>query len=137
MSFREKTAWISILSMGAIYALYFRSTIRSGSLARGVHFGGLLETVIALVIVQVALTIAVAIMSPKEAGAAPDERDKLISLRSTRFSYALLSGCVACACFFAAFTPPIVFNTNVLLFILVMAEILRSASVIVQYRRGA
>ena len=32
---------------------------------------------------------------------------------------------------------PIVFNTNALLFILVATEILRAASQIVQYRRGA
>lgn len=44
---------------------------------------------------------------------------------------------VALACFFGAFTPPIVFNTNALLFILVTAEIMRSACQVIQYRRGA
>jgi hypothetical protein len=60
----------------------------------------------------------------------------LIELRATRVAYALLSGGIACACFFAAFTPPI-FNTNALLFVLVMAELVRSACQIVQYRREA
>lgn len=137
MSFREKTAWISILSMAAIYAIYFWFVIHSGNAAGGVHFAGLLNTVIALVIVQVALTTAVAIFAPREAKAPMDERERLIELRATRVAYAALAGSIACACFFAAFTPPILFNTNALLFILVMAEIIRSGCQIFQYRRAA
>jgi hypothetical protein len=75
MSFREKSAWVSTLSMSCIYAFYFWSVIHSESLTSGVHFGGMLVTVIALVVVQVVLTIAVAIFAPKEADAPPDERD--------------------------------------------------------------
>lgn len=130
MCFREKTAWISLLSMSGIYGIYFWSVIQHRS-------GGLLGTVIALVIVQTALTIAVAIFDPKEAKAPRDEREKLIDLRATRFAYAALATSIALACFFGAFNPPIIFNTNALLFVLVVAEILRSGCQIVQYRRGA
>ena len=136
MSFREKTAWISMLSMGGIYFFYFWSVIRHHEHG-AVHVGGLLETVIALVVVQTVLTIAVAIFSPKEANAPMDEREKLIELRATRFAYAGLATGIAMACFFGAFHPPIVFNTNSLLFILVTAEIMRSGCQIIQYRRGA
>src|SRR5215467_12223604 len=124
MSFREKTAWISVISMAGIYGLYFWSVAHDGPHHGGFHLGGLLETVVALVIVQVVLTIAVAIFSPKEAKAPCDERDKLIELRAMRFAYSGLATGVAFACFFGAFTPPIVFNTNALLFILVTAEIM-------------
>ena len=137
MSFREKSAWISILSMSGIYAFYFWSVVHTGSLTSGAHFGGMLVTVVALVLVQIVLTVAVAVFTPREAKAPPDERDRLIELRATRVAYAVLAGSIACACFFGAFTPPIIFNTNALLFILVMAELMRSASQIVQYRRGA
>ncbi len=75
MSFREKSAWISLLSLSAIYGYYFLSLVRSGSHAGGYGFGGLLGTIIALVIVQTALTIAVAIYKPKDAKAPRDERD--------------------------------------------------------------
>jgi uncharacterized membrane protein (UPF0182 family) len=136
MSFREKTAWISLLSISVIYASYFWSVIHSKSHG-GFNFGGLLGTIIALVIVQTVLTIAVAIFAPKEAKAPRDEREKLIDLKATRFAYAGLATSVACACFFAAFNPPILFNTNALLAILVMAEIMRSGCQIVQYRRAA
>lgn len=137
MSFREKTAWISILSMSGIYAAYFWSVLHSGPQAGSFHFGGLLETVIALAVVQTALTIAVAIFNPKDAKAPRDERDRLIDLRATRFAYGLLAGSLACACFFGGFNPPVIFNVNALLSILVIAEILRSGCQIVQYRRGA
>ena len=137
MSFREKSAWISMLSMSGIYGVYFWSVIHAGPKPGGVHFGGLLETIIALVVLQIVLTVAVAVFTPREAKAPRDERDKLIELRAMRIAYAGLATSVALACFFGAFDPPIVFNTNSLLFILVTAEIMRSACQIVQYRRGA
>jgi hypothetical protein len=137
MSFREKGAWISMLSMSGIYGFYFWSVVHAGPKAGGVHFGSLLETIIALVVLQIVLTIAVAIFTPREAKAPRDERDKLIELRAMRVAYAGLATSVALACFFGAFDPPIVFNTNSLLFILVTAEIMRSACQIIQYRRGA
>jgi hypothetical protein len=137
MSFREKSAWISLLSMLLIYGSYFWSAVHSGPHFGKVHFSSLLGTIILLVIVQVALSIAVAIISPRDAKAPRDERDRLIDLRATRFAYAALATSVAFACFFGAFNPPIIFNTNARLFLLVLAEVLRSGCQIVQYRRGA
>jgi hypothetical protein len=137
MSFREKSAWISVLSISGIYGFYFWSVIHAGPKAGGFHFGGLLLTVVALVVLEVVLHIAAAIFNPKEAQAPRDERDKLIELRSMRVAYAGLATSVAMACFFGAFTPPIIFNTSSLLFILVTAEILRYACQVIQYRRGA
>jgi hypothetical protein len=119
--------------MSGIYAVYFWSVAQRGLGSTG----GLLGTVVALVVVQVALTIVVAIFAPGEAKAPRDERDQMIDLRATRFAYAILAGSVACACFFGGFNPPIIFNTNTLLFVLVIAEVLRSGCQIVQYRRGA
>jgi hypothetical protein len=136
MSFREKSAWISVLSMSLIYGFYFWSVIHDGPKSGGFHLGGLLATVIALVLLQIVLTIAAAIFSPKEAQTPRDERDKLIELRAMRVAYAGLATGIALACFFGAFDPPLVFNTNALLFILVTAEILRSTCQIIQYRRG-
>ncbi len=136
MSFREKSAWVSLLSVFGIYAFYFWSVWRTPH-PSSFRFGGLLATIIALAIVQTVLTIAVAVSAPKEAKAPRDEREKLIDLKATRFAYGALAGSVACACFFGGFNPPIIFNTNALLFILVVAEVLRSGCQIVQYRRGA
>ncbi len=136
MSFREKCAWISLVSLLGIYGRYFWSVIRSGAWPDGARLARIVETVVALVVVQVAVTIAVALFSPKEADAPLDERERLIELRATRFAYGLLSGSVACACLFGGFSLPILFNTNALLLALVAAEMLRSGGQIIQYRRG-
>lgn len=136
MSFREKTAWISILSMAGIYGYYFWSLVHAGPQGRA-QFGGLLGTIIALVVVQVVLTIVVAVFNPKDAQTPRDEREKLIELKSTRVAYAGLATAIALAIFFATFDPPILFNANSLLFILVTVEILRSACQIIQHRRAA
>jgi uncharacterized membrane protein len=137
MSYREKTAWIMMLSMLGIYAWYFWSIIHHGTGDGRLHLGGLLVTIVALVVVQVVLLIVFAILAPRDANAPRDERDKLIELRAMRVAYAGLATSVALACFFGAFNPPIVFGTNALLFILVTAEILRYACQIIQYRRSA
>lgn len=137
MSFREKSAWISLVSMAGIYAVYFSSVFHSGARTGGSHYVGLLETVIALAVVQTTLMIAVSISAPKEAKAPRDERERLIDLKATRFAYFVLAGSVACACFFRGFPRPIIFDANAFLFILVVAEILRSGCQIVQYRRVA
>lgn len=135
MSFREKIAWISLISVSGIYAVYFWSVFHSRGV--GLPFFGLLETVIALAVVQTVLMTAAAISAPKEAKAPRDERERLIDLRATRFAYAVLAWSVAGACFFGGFNPPVIFDTNTLLFILVAAEVLRSGCQIIQYRRGA
>lgn len=138
MAFREKAAWISLLSVAGVYGVYFFFVIRAGHAgAPGGHFFGLLETVIALVVIQVGLLIAVSIVSPRDAREPRDERERLIDMRATRQAYHGLATGIALACFFGAFTPPIIFNTNALLFVLVTAELLRSTSQIIQYRRQA
>ena len=136
MPFREKTAWIAVISMTAIYAFYFWSVWQHRPETR-FPYVGLLATVVALVVVQVVLTIVVAIFSPQDAKAPRDEREKLIELRAARVAYSGLATGVACACFFGALNPPIVFNVNALLFILVTTEIMRCSCLIIQYRRSA
>lgn len=137
MPFREKSAWISLLSMTGIYGIYFWSVIHAGPQAGGFRFGGLLGTIIAVVVVQAVLTIAAAIHTPNDAKAPRDEREKQIELKATRVAYAGLATGIALACFFGALNPPIVFNLNSLLLVLVTAEALRSGCQITQYRRGA
>jgi hypothetical protein len=123
--------------MSAIYGFYFWSVFHTGPHPGAFRIGGLLETIVALVAVQVVLYIAVAVVAPKEAKAPRDEREKLIDLKATRTAYSGLATSVALACLFGAFDPPIIFNTNALLFVLVTAELLRSSCQIIQYRRSA
>jgi hypothetical protein len=137
MSFREKTAWISLLALSGIYGLYFVGLLRGAPPAAGFRFGSLLETIVALVVVELVATTVVAALDPTDAPAPRDERERSIDLRATRIAYAGLLGGVLLACFLAAVDPSLAFGTNALLFILVTAEILRLACQIAQYRRDA
>jgi hypothetical protein len=138
MSFREKTAWISVVSIAGIYGFYFWSVIRAGHPGGRVQLGGLLlGTIVALVVLQVVLTLVAWMFTPREERGPMDERERLIELRAMRSAYSGLATAVAMACFFGAMNPPIVFNTNALLFVLVTAELVRQGCKIIQYRREA
>lgn len=139
MSFREKSAWISLLAYLAIYGFYFANV--AGALLRGeadgAHFLGLLsKSVVLFVVVTVGLTIAVAIWAPKEAQAPEDEREKLIKLRANSASgYVLAAGVVLAigALYFDATSFLVI---NLLFFALVVSEVFRIAAQIVLTRRG-
>jgi hypothetical protein len=140
MPFREKSAWISMLSMLAIYGFYFGTLMQTtaarqpGNLASGIT---LVQTIVMLVVAQVALHIAVAIRKPAEAQLPRDEREKLIDLKATRIAFYGLASGVVVACLFGSLNPPVFFSTNSLLLILVTSEIVRSGAQIIYYRLGA
>ena len=138
MSFREKSAWISILTMGVIYSGYFWSLNMSAGSREGLHsVGALIRTIILLGIAQIVLHVVVAIQRPAEAAAPLDERERTIGLAATRIAYYGLASGVVVACLFGALNPPLLFSTNSLLFILVAAEMLRAGSQIVLFRLNA
>ena len=136
MSFREKLAWISLVSITGFAGYYFWSIGHAGP-TKGQTLATLFSAIVALIVVQTVLSIAVAIHKPKEAQAPRDERDKLIDLKSARIAYSGLVSAIAVACFLEAVVPSITYNTNGLLFILVTVELLRLLSQIIQYRRSA
>ncbi|MDP1632617.1 MAG: hypothetical protein Q8L66_14470 [Caulobacter sp.] len=135
MSFREKTAWISLFTVVLVMGPYFYGLIvdpPQGAAA----VGGLIKAIIAVIVLQVALHIAVAVWSPKAAQAATDERERLIALKADRVGYYVL----ASGAFLAAATIHLGFGraeiANGVLAALVAAEILRSGAQIVGFRRG-
>jgi hypothetical protein len=137
MSFREKSAWIAVLSYLAVYGFYFRRIAQaalSGE-ADTFHYGSLLvATVIVLVIVQIALLVALAIAGPRDAKAPRDERDRLVELKAVRIAFIVLSCSVLTVCWFAAFNPPGFYTVNALFFALVLSEIVRNTGQITYYR---
>ena len=94
MSFREKSAWISffcLLIFGGLYGWHVVQVeffhARDNPM---VYVGG---TFAALVALEIALHVAIAIQSPKEARTPKDERERLIDLRASRVAfYVLLIG---------------------------------------------
>jgi hypothetical protein len=98
MSFREKSAWISFVCLLLFGALYAWHAV-SGATFRALGIGPMVfvfGTLVALVALEIALHIAIAIQSPNEARTPRDEREQLIDLRASRVAfYTLLTGTFA------------------------------------------
>jgi len=139
MSFREKSAWISLLAYLTIYGFYFANVALA--LARGEadggHFLGLLsKSVVLFVLVTVVLTIVLAIGAPKDAQTPEDEREKLIKLKANSAAgYVLATGVVVAigALYFDAKSFLVI---NLLFFVLVMFEVFKIAAQLVLTHRG-
>lgn len=88
MSYREKSAWIfliSILLVSAFFFLHLPWTLTpSGSPG---HVRGLFHCIIALLIIEALAHLVVAIRSPEEARAPKDERERLIDYKAVRLAH--------------------------------------------------
>ena len=97
MPFREKIAWISVVSTIVIWGGFFGFMATT----QGQYHGGVyaLEFVGALIlqaILVAAAAIVTAILSPKEASASRDERDRTISRRAYAVAYPVLLTLILC-----------------------------------------
>jgi hypothetical protein len=91
MSFREKSAWITLVTVVVCFGLYF------GALAGGwierfsmASFHYAIICIVALSVLQIVLHIVAAILNPKDARAPRDEREKMFESRSHALGYYLL-----------------------------------------------
>lgn len=142
MPFREKTAWVSLITTVGVWGAYFW-TIGHGLLERrsldglpastvGLFVGG----TVLIVIVQIILAITVAVASGKQADTPMDERERLIDLKAARAGFYVLNGAVFCtSALWMAKASPLVMANGILLS-MVIAEVVNSGGKIIGYRRG-
>ena len=134
MAFREKTAWVTLLSYLGVYGYYFWTVFRAGP---DHPFGARLIGVIALlVLIIVVCNIALAIWKPEEARLAEDERERLIGLKATAVAFHVASAGAITAAGAVAVGLPSFYVANGLLAMVVLAEIVRQGLVVVRYRLG-
>jgi multisubunit Na+/H+ antiporter MnhB subunit len=100
MSFREKSAWISIVAIGLVYGFYGLQLLHHAPTRLG--FAAMLVGSIMLTI-MVSIVGHVAVARRREK---PDERDRLIDARSTRFGYHAMAVGVWGLIFLALTGPP-------------------------------
>jgi sterol desaturase/sphingolipid hydroxylase (fatty acid hydroxylase superfamily) len=154
MAFREKTAWISIFVTVLIWGSYFGGQFPGLLSAQpNLHgmLGDFLYSVFLAVLLQIVLMVVIAIMSPKDAEAPADERERLIEFRSTTIAYHVLTvtlvvavlGAPALSLYHAhkaGITPNLgaaaIPMANGVLLALVLAEIAKYVAQLVQFRRG-
>jgi len=142
MSFREKSAWITLMTVLACFGAYFVELF--GGFAGGNHhFGGLqsihllLVSVLALAVLQIALTAIAALTTPKDGRGPADERERMIQLRSQSLGYHVLM-VLAVGLFAPAFFGHRgVEMANFALLAVVISALTVSVAQIVMFRRGA
>jgi hypothetical protein len=89
MSFREKSAWISALSVLLCFGVYFgvAFTHRLSGIENGFL---LLKCVAAFVVLQIGLNLAAMWTTPRDGRTPRDERERMIQARSHTIGYYVL-----------------------------------------------
>jgi hypothetical protein len=141
MSFREKSAWITLIALVFVSALWATHVPWSGAFTLApdpspVSLHALALATISFVVIVVVAHVIVAIRAPREASARADERERLIGLRATRlgaYVYATLS---LSSIFLIHFGANAIGVAYFVLASFVIAEIVSYAARIVYHRRG-
>src|SRR3954468_11073050 len=137
MSFREKSAWIALVSALVCFGIYFGAIVTHAISGRGdsaVHL--LAICVAAFVALQCGLTFLAARTTPDGAGP-PDERERLIQARSHTLGYYLLMVLVVALGVPYHIGHPAPDLLNFALLDVVITGVVVSVAQIVMFRRGA
>ncbi len=134
MGYQEKQAWILLGTETVFYGMYFWA-LHHGHL----EFGTALYLILAMVVVQIALRIVLALTTRPDR---KDERDVRIENRAYRVGYLALSVSVIAIIAAVAhrLSGPVLhtfFMVNTLLFAMAVAEISKLIAQVTLYRRYA
>ena len=139
MAFREKTAWLELVTMLVAYGVYV------GIVGPAAGFGEerMLDIVWSFGPVAAAHAIAVivgaifiAVTARKEAEARADERDRAIARRGATIGYYMLIAGMIVVGGIMPFSEPPWMIVNAALFAIVLAETVNNAVILISYRRG-
>jgi hypothetical protein len=136
MSFREKSAWISLVLILLVFGPYFWIVGRALTGQAHVHAGTQFALIGLFFVLEIVLHVAIAIQSPRDARAPKDEREDFIDLKATRSAfYVLLVGALL-SIFTMHFRINVWILSQCVLFSVVVAELVKFASQIAYFRRG-
>lgn len=140
MPFKEKIAWISITTTVIVWGTYFFFAIRTVATGGVPHPAVYMASFTAALIVQgIMATIAAiiaAVLAPKDASAADDERDKAVARRACGIAYVVLISLIVCVSATVHFGATPWDLVNGMIGAIVIAEIVHYAAQIAGYRRG-
>jgi hypothetical protein len=93
MSFREKSAWISLVTTLLVWSGFFILLFHELA-SRAPNSGRLLASfvgsTILMIVLQIAIHIVIAISAPKDVDAVADERERMIELKASRIGFVTL-----------------------------------------------
>ena len=90
MSFREKSAWITLVTLIVLCLLFFSQMPRPWTLSPapdGSMFHLLLASIVAFVAIEIVAHVVFVVFSPRDARTPKDEREKLIELKSRAVAF--------------------------------------------------
>ena len=140
MPFREKKAWITMIALIVVFLPYYLVMIRLYHQPEPRYLWMMHLAVAAIsgfIVLEVVLILIARWLSPEDAGIPRDEREQLFAYRAARTAY------VALIVMAIAVTFPMIHTEGgnwgygmLYLACVILAEILRAAMLVVQYRRG-
>lgn len=135
MAFQEKSAWVMLVVTALMFGPYAKLLIEGG-LPAPAYGGMIFGLMIGFTVLIVVSHIVLAIIFPKSAGAASDERDRRIELHAEHAAGFTLGAWAFGAIIFALFegAPRV---AAVIFLGLAASEFVKSLWQIVLYRRGA
>ncbi|WP_375291857.1 hypothetical protein [Qipengyuania sp.] len=133
MSFREKSAWVMAMVM-IVTGLWYASLVQSAPDAPVI--GPLLPYVLAVIAISIAVQVVLAILSPREASAPLDERERLVAARAGQVAGVVLAVSVVLAGGVYVAFPHGNMLFHHLLGGLILAQIVNYAMQIALLRRG-
>jgi hypothetical protein len=138
MSFREKSAWVSFVTILVVFGIYFWHAVRVliGSVEFSAVFRVHVGLIAAFVVLEVVLHIALTLQAPNEAWTPRDERERLIDMRATRVAFQVLVVGALAGVGTIHLTSSLWVVSQVVLFAVVVAELVRFGGQIVYFRRG-
>jgi len=140
MPFREKKAWLTIVALIVVFLPYYVFMV-SNYHRPDPDLPFLANTaahaLLAFVVLELILMAVARRLSPEDAGIPRDEREQLFAFRAARIAYVVLIALVVAITFVMIhlYGGNWGWGMSYLAAILI-AEIVRAATVIVQYRRG-
>jgi hypothetical protein len=139
MSFREKSAWISIVSIFVVFIPFFWNSYRqfSGQVAASEAIDVAFGLLAAFVVLEIVLHAVVAIQAPRDARSPKDERERLIEMRATRVAFQVLVVGALAAVGAVHLTRSAWVIQQVVLFAIVLAELVKFGGQVILFRRDA
>ncbi len=139
MSFREKTAWISFVSILLVFGIYFAvvALAMAGRLDHSQTFSWFLRLLLAFVVLQVVLRVIVARRAPFDARVPADEREQLIGLKGDRVAGYFLAVGVFAAIFTLHLGAGRSELAHAVLLAFAISQLVKHAVVIALHRRDA
>ena len=141
MSFREKSAWIMLIMIVLMTALWTAHMAwwRPSMLAPDPNpfvFHTLILTTVGFVVIVVVAHIVIAVLAPRDANARADERERLIGLKATRIGAYVYAGLSLSSIFIIHLGA----NEGGILYCVflsfIVSQIVNYAARIAYYRRG-